>query len=75
MERVVVPGQERDCGTVKQLLRAGVVNGLRGEKNFYPSSAFALPVSDIIKVTTTGNKIHNIIPDQGKGMRYDANAF
>jgi branched-chain amino acid transport system substrate-binding protein len=76
MWRELLPhAQKRDWDTVKQLLRTGVINGPRGEKNFYPSSGFALPVSNIIKITTTGNKIHKIIVDQGKGMRYDAKEF
>jgi branched-chain amino acid transport system substrate-binding protein len=76
MWRELLPhAQKRDWDTVKQLLRTGVINGPRGEKNFYPSSGFALPVSNIIKITTTGNKIHKIILDQGKGMRYDAKEF
>lgn len=75
MERVVAYAQKRDWDTVKQLLRTAIIDGPRGEKNFYPFSGFALPVSNIIKITTTGNKIHKIILDQGKGMRYDAKAF
>jgi branched-chain amino acid transport system substrate-binding protein len=67
--------QKRDWDTVKQQLRTDVVNGPRGEKNFYPLSGFALPLSNIIKITTTGNKIHKIILDQGKGMRFDAKEF
>ncbi|SFD61464.1 amino acid/amide ABC transporter substrate-binding protein, HAAT family [Chitinophaga sp. CF118] len=76
MWRELLPhAQKRDWDTVKQLLRTGIINGPRGEKNFYPSSGFALPVSNIIKITTTGNKIHKIILDQGRGMRYDAKEF
>jgi len=64
--------QKKDWDTVKQQLRTGVINGPRGEKNFYPASGFALPNPSIIKITTTNNKIHKIILDQGKGMRFDA---
>lgn len=67
--------QKRDWDTVKQQLRTGIIKGPRGEKNFYPSSGFALPVSNIVKITTTGNKIHKIILDQRNGMRHDAQAF
>lgn len=66
---------KRDWETVKQQLRSGIINGPRGEKNFYPSSGYALPKSNIIKISTTGQKIHKIILDQGIGMRYDAAAF
>ncbi|GAA0558111.1 ABC transporter substrate-binding protein [Chitinophaga japonensis] len=71
--REVLPhAQKKDWDTVKQQLRTGVINGPRGEKNFYPASGFALPNPSIIKVTTSNNKIHKIILDQGKGMRFDA---
>jgi branched-chain amino acid transport system substrate-binding protein len=64
--------RKKDWDTVKQQLRTGIIDGPRGEKNFFPLSGFALPSSHIIKITTTGNKIHKIILDQGKGMRFDA---
>jgi len=74
--REVLPhALKRDWDTVKQQLRTGIINGPRGEKNFYPSSGFALPTSNILKLTTTGNKIHKLILDQGKGMRFDAREF
>lgn len=63
---------KNDWSAVKQQLREGVINGPRGEKNFYPSSGFALPSANILKITTSNNKIHKIILDQGKGMRFDA---
>lgn len=66
---------KRDWDTVKQQLRNGIVNGPRGERNFYPASGFALPVTNILRIHTTGNKIHKIILDQGKGMRFDAGEF
>lgn len=44
----------------------------RGEKNFYPSSGFALPAVNILKITTSANKIYKIILDQRMGMRFDA---
>ena len=61
-----------DWVAVKQQLREGIINGPRGEKNFYPSSGFALPAANILKITTSTNKIHKIILDQGTGMRFDA---
>jgi hypothetical protein len=63
---------KKDWDKVKQQLRDGIINGPRGEKNFYPSSGFALPAANILKITTSKNKIHKIILDQGKGMRFDA---
>lgn len=63
---------KRDWDTVKQQLRSGIIQGPKGEKNFYPLSGFALPDSNILKITTSGNKIHKLILDQGKGMRFDA---
>jgi branched-chain amino acid transport system substrate-binding protein len=64
--------QKKDWDSVKQQLRTGIIKGPRGEKNFYPASGFALPVSNIIKIATNSNKIHTSILDQGKGMRFDA---
>lgn len=67
--------QKKDWDAVKQQLRTGIINGPRGEKNFYPASGYALPPTNIIKISITGQKINKIILDQGKGMRYDAAAF
>jgi branched-chain amino acid transport system substrate-binding protein len=67
--------QKRDWDTVRKQLKEGVINGPRGPRNFYPSSGFALPVTNIIKVSTSASKIHKIILDQGKGLRYDAQVF
>lgn len=64
--------RKKDWDKVKQQLRTEVIHGPRGEKNFYPHSGFALPLSNIIKIQTSGNNIHKIILDQGKGMRFDA---
>jgi branched-chain amino acid transport system substrate-binding protein len=63
---------KNDWAAVKQRLRDGIINGPRGERNFYPSSGFALPAANILKITTSANKIHKIILDQGMGMRFDA---
>ena len=67
--------QKKDWDKVKQQLRTEVIQGPRGEKNFYPLSGFALPASNILKITTNGNNIHKIILDQGKGMHFDAKEF
>jgi branched-chain amino acid transport system substrate-binding protein len=67
--------QKKDWDTVKQQLRTAIIQGPRGEKNFYPLSGFALPASNILKITTSGNNIRKIILDQGKGMRFDAKEF
>lgn len=64
--------RKKDWEKVKQQLRTEVIQGPRGEKNFYPLSGFALPSSNIIKINTSNNQIHKIILDQGKGMRFDA---
>ncbi|HEY9260209.1 ABC transporter substrate-binding protein [Chitinophaga sp.] len=67
--------RKKDWDKVKQQLRTEVIQGPRGEKNFYPQSGFALPTSNIIKINTSNNHIHKIILDQGKGMRFDAKEF
>lgn len=67
--------QKQDWDAVKQQLRNGIIQGPSGEKNFYPASGFALPVSNIIKIRTTGESIQKIIVDQGKGMSFHAPAF
>jgi branched-chain amino acid transport system substrate-binding protein len=66
---------KRDWDTVKAQLREGVIAGPRGEKNFFPRSGFALPTTNILRLTTSGNKTHKLILDQGKGMRFDAQEF
>jgi branched-chain amino acid transport system substrate-binding protein len=76
MWRELLPAaRKKDWDTVKQQLRTGVIDGPRGQKNFYPASGFALPSANILKISTTGNKINKIILDQGSGMRYDAKEF
>lgn len=76
MWRELLPyAQKKDWDTVKQRLRTGTIRGPRGEKNFYPSSGFALPDANILKITTKGNKIYKTILEQGKGMRFDAKIF
>lgn len=76
MWRELLPyARKKDWDTVKQQLRTGVIDGPRGQKNFYPASGFALPTANILKISTTGNKINKLILDQGAGMRYDAKEF
>lgn len=76
MWRELLPyAKKKDWDTVKQQLRNGVIDGPRGQKNFYPASGFALPSANILKISTTGNKINKLILDQGSGMRYDAKEF
>lgn len=67
--------KKRDWDTVKQLLRTGIIQGPKGEKNFYPLSGFALPNASIIKIITDRTKVNKIILDRGKGMRFDAKEF
>ncbi|KAA2238901.1 ABC transporter substrate-binding protein [Chitinophaga agrisoli] len=71
-KEVLPYAQKKDWDAVKQQLRTGIIKGPRGEKNFYPASGFALPLSNIIKITTSSTNIRKIIVDQGKGMRFDA---
>lgn len=63
--------QKRDWQTVKQYLRNSTIKGPRGEKGFHPSTGLGLPVSNIVSINTTANKINKIILDQGKGIRFD----
>lgn len=66
---------KKDWDSVKQHLRNGIINGPGGEKNFYPASGFALPVSNILKINTQHNSIQKTILDQEKGMPFNAQAF
>ncbi|MFB6456209.1 ABC transporter substrate-binding protein [Chitinophaga sp. Hz27] len=66
---------KKDWNSVKHLLRTEVIKGPRGDKNFFPQSGFALPDSNILRISTSGKTIRKIIVDQGKGMRYDAKVF
>jgi len=49
--------------------------GPRGERNFFPSSGFSLPVIDILSVKTSANKIFKTVIGQGNGLRFDAENF
>ncbi len=66
---------KKDFVTVRKLLQSEVVRGPRGDKNYFPQSGFAIPDSNIIKITTSNKDIRKIIVDQGKGLRYDAKEF
>ena len=67
--------QKRDFGKVAALLQTESVQGPRGERNFYPSSGFALPVIDIMRIKTSTNNIFKTVLNQGKGLRFDAEEF
>lgn len=67
--------EKRDWDTVRDLLRKEVIPGPRGDRSFYPQSGFALPQTSILKVTTSHNRIHKIIMEQGIGMQYNAAEF
>ncbi|MFI5137336.1 MAG: ABC transporter substrate-binding protein [Sphingobacteriales bacterium] len=67
--------QKRDWKSVSDLLQKESVIGPRGERNFYPASGFSLPVTDIISVKTSVNKIYKTVISQGKGLKFDSEAF
>ncbi|MES2112206.1 MAG: ABC transporter substrate-binding protein [Bacteroidota bacterium] len=66
---------KRDWAKVSELLQKEYIAGPRGERNFYPQSGFSLPVTDIVSIKTSVNKITKTIIAQGKGLRFDADAF
>jgi branched-chain amino acid transport system substrate-binding protein len=66
---------KRDWNKVAELLQKEYVMGPRGERNFYPQSGFSLPVTDIISVKTSLNKIFKTVIGQGKGLRFDSAEF
>jgi len=67
--------QKREMAKVAELLQRESVLGPRGERNFYPSSGFSLPVIDILNVKTTVNKIFKTVISQGNGLKFDAENF
>ncbi|WP_343672210.1 ABC transporter substrate-binding protein [Chitinophaga sp.] len=70
--RELIPyAQKGDWEKVKAQLRTNTIRGPRGEKGFHPSSGLGLPVSNIVKLNTTTQKINKIILDQGEGIRHD----
>jgi branched-chain amino acid transport system substrate-binding protein len=66
---------KRDMNKVAELLQKESVIGPRGERNFYPSSGFSLPVIDILNVKTSVNKIFKTVISQGNGLKFDAENF
>jgi len=67
--------QKREMNKVAELLQKESVMGPRGERNFFPSSGFSLPVIDILSVKTSANKIFKTVISQGNGLRFDAENF
>jgi len=67
--------QKKEMNKVAELLQKEPVIGPRGERNFFPSSGFALPTIDILSVKTSANKIFKTVISQGKGLRFDAENF
>jgi len=67
--------QKREMVKVAELLQKESIIGPRGERNFYPSSGFALPVIDILNVKTSVNKIFKTVISQGNGLKFDAENF
>jgi branched-chain amino acid transport system substrate-binding protein len=64
-----------DKDAVATLLQKETITGPRGDRNFYPASGFALPVIDIQSVKTSINNIYKTVISQGKGLRFDSEAF
>ncbi|WP_184547050.1 ABC transporter substrate-binding protein [Mucilaginibacter sp. FT3.2] len=67
--------QKRDWSKISDLLQKESITGPRGERNFYPASGFALPVTDIISVKTSSKGIYKTVISQGKGLKFDSEAF
>jgi branched-chain amino acid transport system substrate-binding protein len=67
--------KKREMNKVAELLQKESVVGPRGERNFYPSSGFSLPVIDILSIKTTANKIFKTVISQGNGLKFDAENF
>jgi branched-chain amino acid transport system substrate-binding protein len=67
--------QKRDFEKASSLLQQESVIGPRGERNFYPASGYALPVTDIVSIKTSANNIFKTVVSQGKGLRFDAEEF
>ena len=67
--------QKRDTAKVAELLQKESVQGPRGDRNFYPQSGFSLPVIDILSVKTSPGNIYKTVVSQGKGLKFDAEAF
>jgi len=67
--------QKRDNDKAASLLQKDAITGPRGERNFYPASGYALPVTDIISIKTSTNNIYKTTLSQGKGLKFDAEQF
>lgn len=67
--------QKRDMEKAASLLQKESIVGPRGERNFYPSSGFSLPTTDIVSVKTSTNNIYKTVVSQGKGLKFDAEQF
>ncbi len=67
--------QKREWSKVSDLLQKESITGPRGDRNFYPASGFSLPTTDILSVKTTVNKIFKTVIAQGKGLKFDSEAF
>lgn len=67
--------QKRDWSRVADLLQKEYIMGPRGERNFYPQSGFSLPVTDVISVKTSSDKIFKTVIAQGKGLKFDSAEF
>lgn len=63
--------ERRDWEAVKTLLQKEVIRGPRGDRNFYPASGFALPDTDIVKISTDDHGIRKMVIDRGQGLKHD----
>lgn len=75
LKEIKTLAQKRDFDKVAKLLQTESVQGPRGERNFYPSSGFSLPVTDIVSIKTSANNIYKTVLSQGNGLRFDAREF
>ncbi|MDB4922804.1 ABC transporter substrate-binding protein [Mucilaginibacter sp.] len=67
--------EKQDWDGAKALLRKESLKGPRGERNFYPQSGFSLPITDIVRIKTTTNKIYKTVVSQGNGLKFDSANF
>ncbi|SHN37850.1 ABC transporter substrate-binding protein [Mucilaginibacter sp. OK098] len=66
---------KQDWDGAKALLRKESIRGPRGERNFYPQSGFSLPITDVVRIKTTTNKIYKTVVSQGNGLKFDSANF
>ena len=64
-----------DYDAVTKILQQEVIQGPRGDRNFYPPAGFALPLIDILKINTSSAQPLKTIVAQGKGLTTYAAAF